>query len=194
MICDVYIIRTFNEFLKKCHTAFDLSCIYLPTHWDIISDFIKRNVDTNHCHDVSQDSAGTFAILATEKDSEYKDIVSYISFDSNTGIKTGKKHLVIQFSCTDKKYENRGLSTLLTLFIITYAIDNMYTDVLCVANNFFSKLLKSKFGFEVNPDVFEEEVLDNPENLLINTRLILDSKLDTYKDTYIKLSTCSIIK
>lgn len=100
----------------------------------------------------------------------------------------------MQFSCTDKKYESRGLSTLLTLFIITYAIDNMYTDVLCVANKQFSKLLKSKFGFEINPDVFEEEVLDNPENLLINTRLILNSKLDTYKDTYIKLSTCSIIK
>ena len=51
-----------------------------------------------------------------------------------------------------------------------------------------------RFDFEINPDVFEEEVLDNSENLLINARLILNSKLDTYKDTYIKLSTCSIIK
>ena len=79
MICDVYIIRTFNELLKRCHTAFDLSCIYLPTHWDIISDFIKRNADINHCHDVSKDSAGTFAILATEKDSEYKDTYNKLS-------------------------------------------------------------------------------------------------------------------
>jgi hypothetical protein len=93
MICDVYIIRSFNEFLRKCHTAFDLTCIYLPTHWDIISGFIKKNADINHCHYISQDSAGTFAILATEKDSEYKDIVSYISIDSKIGIKTGKNHL-----------------------------------------------------------------------------------------------------
>ena len=47
MICDVYLIRSFNEFLQKCHTAFDLNCIHLPTHWHIISDFIKRNADTH---------------------------------------------------------------------------------------------------------------------------------------------------
>ena len=132
MICDVYIIKTFNEFLNKCHTAFNLSCIYIPTHWDMISGFIKKNAI--HCHDVSQDSAGTFAILASEKD-----IVSYISFDTNIGVNTGKKHLVMQFSCTDKKYERRGLSTLLTLFIITYAIENKYTDVLSVSNNRYFK-------------------------------------------------------
>jgi hypothetical protein len=189
--CDQDIVSTFNSFLDRCKTSFNVICVsMLDIEWaDKIAIFASQN---KLCHTVQQEDF--LAILAIDKNT--KEIASYISFTSITGSheSTYINSIVFELSCTIPKYERKGLSVLLRLLVITYAIKMGFKSVVSMTNEMSGPLLQNKFGFEVLPDdaCFLPELMVSG-GLVINARLKLeDIYLDKYKMLYKNMSECRI--
>jgi hypothetical protein len=207
------IVYNFNSFLSKCKSSFRLVVIEMDEEWvKKLSSFSK---DSGDCHPVGKDDI-KHAVVALEKESD--EIASYVSFSVLTGslskmddMKSFVKDyiethgdvyinsIILQFSCTHPKYRRRGLSILLRLLIIAFAIKDGYDSVLSATNENSGVLLRDKFGFEVK----EEDDMDYlnsyfiPElylsnGILINAKLVLKSQyLEKYWNIYSKLENCS---
>ena len=212
MITNKDIVDKFNSFLTNCNTSFRLTVIEMNPKWvKKLDSFSKYSSD---CHPVGNNIK--HAVVAFEKESN--EIVSYVSFSVLTGtlskmpnIKSFVKDyienkgdiyinsIILQFSCTITKYRKKGLSTLLRLLIITFAIKDGYDSVLSATNDKSGTLLRDKFGFEVKEDD-EENFLNSyflPElylsnGILINAKLTLKSQnLEKYSNTFSKLQNCN---
>jgi hypothetical protein len=211
------IVQKFNNFLDTCETSFSLIVVEMNEEWvDKLSLFAE---DSGTCHLVSDYDVIKYAVVAIENETDK--IASYISFSVLEGSLESipnKKQFVkeyifingdvsinsilFEFSCTHVKYLRRGLSVLLRLLVITFAIEEDYTSVLSATNDASGSLLKNKFGFEVK----EEDDMDYlgsfflPEmylsnGILINAKLVLESQyLTKYRDVYSKLEKCSVLK
>jgi len=211
------IVNSFNTFLKKCDTSFRLVVVDMKDDWvKRLSSFAD---DSGDCHPVGEYDIIQYAFVAVEKDSN--EIASYVSFsvlngtlskmpnvksfvreyiDTNGDVDINS--IILEFSCTHPKYRRRGLSVLLRLLIITFAIQEGFDAVLSATNEQSGSLLRDKFGFEVK----EEDDMDYlnsyfiPElylsnGVLINAKLILQSQyLEKYRDIYSNLQKCSITK
>jgi hypothetical protein len=179
------IIARFNKFLCHYETSFILECVNMSGEdFKNISEFTQ----VEKCHSILlEDLEVPYAIVVYEKVT--KNIASYISFSFIKG-KGDYKSVIFEFSCTGEKYKRRGLSKLIRLLIITFAIEEGYTSVLSCVNKQSASLLGKYFGFEIRlEDSFEKEVFIT-DGLLINARLILEDKnLRKYKETYKKLSS-----
>lgn len=187
--CDQNMVTSFNTYLSRCKTPFKLLCVSLEdAEWvDKISSFAAQN---KLCHRIQQQDY--LAIVAVDINTE--EMASYISFTSVTGSykETDINAIVFELSCTIPKYERKGLSVLLRLLVISYAIKMGFKSVISMTNEMSGPLLQNKFGFEVLPDdaCFLPELMVT-DGLIINARLILEDKyLDKYKILYKELSQC----
>lgn len=223
--CQNNIVDEFNAVLDRCETAFNVRCVEVEGDWcDKILAFAGKNKEMktkegveSWCHAGACAPSIKYAVVALEKDTG--EIAAYVSFneidkevaeqeifdaavvkedwsvlddiDGDVHVKA----IVLEFSCTGTDYMKRGLSILLRLLIITFAIRQGYYSVISSTNTKSGQLLESKFGFQLLGEkrVFIPETLAS--GVLINARLILrDENLGIYKKTYEHLSKCTITK
>ncbi len=136
---------------------------------------IKLLKDTSDCHkfnmrelEIDMDNGKALIILAVPLLS--KDPVSYLVFSFKRNDLFSYREIHIEFSCTDKYFRRSGLSTLLRLIPIWFAIEfnktvkkkedrfNFITSQAVAESS--QKLLEIKFGFDVNND---EDYLDTDD-------------------------------
>lgn len=203
--CYPEIIDDFNMFLDRCQTAFTLRCINVQTdiEWrEALIVFIKKQV--GGCHPFNADIQ--YAVVALNENNE---IVAYVSFSAYGGYVKNfmpnlpktipdeyYKCILFDFSCTSVIYVRRGLSVLLRLLIITFAIRADFDSVVSATNNESGSLLINKFGFQYNEDLFFKDLYATGGQL-INARLPLkrgDKYLMKYKEQFEYLQRCSITK
>jgi hypothetical protein len=188
------ITESFNQFLSRCETAFRLKVVKLEgAIFEQVRNFAGSE---GKCHNISDQMKLPYAVIAYEKDVD--EIASYVSYSYCNAEGMGQlvNAIIFEFSCTAERYERRGLSTLIRLLIITFAIHKGMTSVLSSSNESSGGLLVQKFGFIKLPheDVFLPE-LYACDGLLINTKLILEEQyLGKYKETYNQLLQCTIVK
>jgi hypothetical protein len=211
------IVKKFNNFLDRCETSFRVIVVEMNEEW--VEKLSLFSEDSGNCHLVGDYDVINYAVVAMEKETDK--IASYLSFSVLKGslesIPNKKQFvkeyifingdviinsIIFEFSCTHVKYLRRGLSVLLRLLVITFAIEEEYTSVLSATNEASGSLLKNKFGFEVkeeddmdylNSFFLPEMYLSN--GILINAKLVLESQyLTKYWDVYYKLEKCSVTK
>jgi hypothetical protein len=191
------ILGEFNGYLSKCDSPFVLICVGLEGRWLVdLKEFASSQED---CHSVFGAPEVPYGLVALDKDT--KAIAAYISFnisspDQGPG-KWCEEHapllaLAIEFSCTGKSYRKLGLSKLLRLVIITYAIHGGYEEVVSSTNKVSGHILKKYFGFELadSTELIRENCAFKFE-LNLNARLILDKKhLEKHYQTYERMTKC----
>lgn len=202
--CYPEITDDFNVFLNRCQTAFTLRCINVQTDIEWRELLIMFIGNQSECHSFNADIQ--YAIVALNENHE---IVSYVSFSAYGGeVKEFMPNLpesfpneyykciLFDFSCTSKKYVRRGLSVLLRLLIITFAIRADFDAVVSATNKESGALLTNKFGFQYNEELFFKDLYVTGGQL-INARLPLkrgDEYLVKYKEQFEYLQSCIITK
>jgi hypothetical protein len=203
-LCYQDILNNFNMFLGRCRTSFVLRCVNTQEDEEIQIE-LKRFVDSQEgfCHPYM---ATQYALIAF--DSYTEQIVAYISFSAFEGypnsfypvendiINAKYKVIILDFMCTSSDYVRQGLSVLLTLLIISYALKDKFDAVVAATNKDSGSLLEYKFGFErlFGVDYFMKD-LYLTEGQLINAKLVLKSEyLGKYNEVYENLQNCTIIK
>ena len=194
---DKKLLGSFNVFLSNCELPFILICVALEKKW--LSDLEKFASNQKECHLVGGEPEVPYALVAIDQKS--KMIASYISFsESSKG--SGKwceehdplRALALKFSCTGSSYRKLGLSKLLRLVIIAYAIHQGYEEVVSSVNEVSGHILSKYFGFELRDgtELMRENCAFNFE-LDINTRLVLHKdNLDEYYRTYKAMKNCKL--
>lgn len=181
--------------MGRCRTAFNVTCAKMsPRLFDILYRFSRAQGGS--CHHITWDMNLSYVVMALDK--ETREVAAYIAFSTVEGEHDGQgiKAMMFDFSCTARQYERRGLSTLLRLLIITFAIRQGYTSVISSTNEMSGQLLDKKFGFEIahGYDVFMTELMA-ADGALINARLILaPENLGAYNERYKELEGCSLTK
>lgn len=189
------VVEEFNQMMGRCRTAFNVTCARMsPKLLKILYRFTREQ--GGRCHAVTADMDLEYVVMAIDKDNGR--IASYIAFNTVEGEHNGQfvKAMIFDFSCTDRQYGRRGLSVLLRLLIITFAIRQGFTSVISSTNEASGPLLVNKFGFEKTKgdDVFLAE-LYVAEGALINTRLLLTPEnLGKYRERYRELENCNLTK
>ena len=197
---DLKLLGSFNEFLSECKVPFILVCTGLEGQWLIdIKKFVAAS--GQGCHQVIGAPEVPYALVALDA---ANNIASYISFSASEEIPrsgelcskyTPMRAVALEFSCTGKEYSKRGLSKLLRLVIITYAIRHGYEAVVSSANNVSAYILGKYFGFEVeDATAFMRENCAFEFDPLVNARLLLDEDhLETYYRTYKSMTNCDLV-
>ena len=195
------VLGSFNEFLKECDLPFILICVGMDEQWLI--DLKKFTALADECVDAVGVPEVPYGLVAIDRDT--KEIAAYISFSiSSQGRGPGKlceeynplRAIALECSCTGNEYRKRGLFKLLSLVIISYAIQEKYEEVVASTNKTSAHILSTYFGFELADGV--ELMRENCAfhfNLDINARLVLhESSLQVYHHTRQSMVDCKLVK
>ena len=197
---DPDLVVSFNEFLDECKSPYTLVCVAIEGEW--FATLQKFAADQGNCHEVYGAPGVPYALVALD---ETQNIASYLSFStSESGAMEGAwcenfdplKALALEFSCTGKTHLGRGLSKLLRLVIISYALDQGYEEVVSSTNEASGHILSKYFGFELKESsALMRENCAFGFSLQVNARLILDEEhLGQYRKTYDSLKQCNLVK
>jgi len=138
----------FNIVLSKCRSIYILGCSE-PHEIEKELDPLVQKI-----WKVKSEKVGPLVVYA--RDRRTKEIVAFIGF---TRYIEDKKRIYISLSGTDRRYERRGLSTLLRLYIIAFGIINKYDEVTSGTNEKSGPIL-AKLGFEqVDGETHYEKLL-----------------------------------
>ena len=198
------LLGSFNEFLSGCDLPFTLVCVGLEGQWltDLKEFVAVPRPPGQKCHQVFGVPDVPYALVALDKGDNT--IASYLSFSASDGSPGPEKWcskylpmraISLEFSCTGKDYYRRGLSKLLRLVTIGYAIKHGYEEVVSSTNEISGHILSKYFGFEIADTTnFMRENCAFKFSLEVNARLLLDqSHLEKYHQTYRSMTDCQLV-
>lgn len=143
--CNHVLVYKFNKFLLNCKSIYNLGCN--PSSNRIFSDIIQPVAATIWKREALPTSEiGKLIVYAKDKSTD--EIVSFVGFSF---FLEDENRIQIGLSGTDERYERRGLSTLLRLYIIYFGIINGFDEVTSNCNE-KSRPILLKLGFEEMKD------------------------------------------